>query len=417
MGQTRNRIASGLGSILEWYDFSLYGFFAPVLAQIFFPNNSETIGIIKAFSIYATGFIARPIGALFFGYISDKYGRVKLLKLTPFLITLPTFLIALLPGYREIGIFSSIGLLICRIGQGLCIGAEFSNNIVYLCESASEKRKYFFGSIGASTGSMGIFLGSSTAALFYAMFSHQHLLNLGWRIAFGSSLIAGITIYFLRRKLKEESLYVNQINPIVESFKYQKSDYLKVFGLTYLSATSYYFIFVFLPNFASHNLSLHPKDTFTDNAFALLTHLLITISLGLMTDKIGGIIMTRIASILFIFLSFPIFYLLIQSPSHFIYCVYLFSILSSLNAASLAGLLVNILKRTTRCTVFSFSFNLCFGVFGGITPLVCFYMAEKSHHLITPVFYLIFSAIITFVTSFFIKNGLQYAKQLRSDYY
>jgi MHS family proline/betaine transporter-like MFS transporter len=411
MGQIRNRIASGLGSVLEWYDFSLYGFFAPVLAQIFFPNNSEMVGIFKAFSIYATGFIARPIGALLFGYISDKYGRVRLLKLTPFLITLPTFLIALLPSYHAIGIFSSIGLLICRVAQGLCIGAEFSNNIIYLCESVSKKRKYFLGSIGASTGSMGIFFGSSVAALFYAIFSHQNLLSLGWRLAFGSSLIAGVVIYFLRRNLKED-FYVNKVNPIIESFKHQKSDYLKVFGLTYLSATSYYFIFVFLPNFASHNLSLHPKDTFTANALALLTHLLITISLGLMTDKIGGIIMTRIASILFIFLSFPIFYLLIQSPSHFIYCIYLFSILSSLNAASLAGLLVNVLKRSTRCTVFSFSFNLCFGVFGGITPLACFYIAEKSHHLITPVFYLIFSAIITLVTSFFIKNGLQYAKQL-----
>ncbi len=86
----KDKIASGLGSVLEWYDFSLYGFFAPLLAQLFFPSDAPATGLLKTFSIFAIGFLARPIGALIFGYISDKYGRTVSLKLTPLLITCPT---------------------------------------------------------------------------------------------------------------------------------------------------------------------------------------------------------------------------------------------------------------------------------------------------------------------------------------
>lgn len=408
MSRNKDRIASGLGCVLEWYDFSLYGFFAPILAQSFFPHNAQTAAIIKVFSVYAAGFIARPLGALFFGHISDKYGRVKLLKLTPFLITIPTFLMSLIPSYFQIGIMSCIGLLVCRIFQGFCMGAEFSNSIVYLCESTSNKRRYLLGSIGASTGSMGIFLGSSVAALFYIVFSHQALFDYGWRMAFASSILAGVLLFLLRRNLKENKIGINQINPLVESFRNQKTDYLKVFGLTYLSATSYYFIFVFLPNFAHQYLSVHLAKSFAANSVSLLSHLCITILLGALTNKIGGVRMTRTACMLFIVFSLPLFYGIVHRSSFFIYGIYIFSILSSFNAASLAGLLVNILKHSTRCTIFSFSFNLCFGVFGGLTPLIGFYLIEKTHQLMTPVFYLIFSAIITLSTTFFIKKGFQY---------
>ena len=110
MIKTRDRIASGLGSVLEWYDFALYGFFAPLLAHVFFPNNLPSIAILKSFAVFAIGFIARPIGPLIFGFIADKYGRTKSLKITPLLITLPTFGIAILPTYQKKDIIIKLAL-------------------------------------------------------------------------------------------------------------------------------------------------------------------------------------------------------------------------------------------------------------------------------------------------------------------
>lgn len=407
MTKTKDRIASGLGSILEWYDFSLYGFLAPVLGKVFFPDNLPAVAMIKFFAIYAIGFIARPMGSLLFGFIGDKYGKTKVLKLTPIFIAFSTFGIAVLPSYQSVGIYSPIALALLRIIQGFCIGGEFSNSIIYLCESVSLKNRYFLGSLGSCTGSMGLLMGSLVTSVCYSVFPYHYLLIFGWRIIFIFSALMSLMVYIFRRNLKEKNINIFSLkkqNPLIASFKNQKSDYVKAIGLTYLSATSYYFIFVFLPNFSHHHLSGNIATTFTANTGALLLHLLATIVFGIIADKIGGLLMLRFASIIFIIVSAPIFYLLVNFPTMFLNCINGFSLISALNAASLPGLLVSLLKPETRCTVFSFSFNLCFGILGGTVPFVGFFIFEKTNDLLSPIYYLIFSAIITLLTAFFIRN-------------
>lgn len=144
MNRLKNRIASSLGNIIEWYDFALYGFFAPLIATLYFPSSSVDTALLKAFSVFAIGFFARPIGALLFGYIGDTYGRSVSLKITPLLITFPTLLLSILPTYHSIGILAPITLIFLRIWQGICIGGEYANNIIYLCES-TEQNTFTFG--------------------------------------------------------------------------------------------------------------------------------------------------------------------------------------------------------------------------------------------------------------------------------
>lgn len=110
MSGIKDKVASGLGSVLEWYDFALYGFFAPLIATLYFPSKVVSIGLLETFSVFAVGFFARPLGALLFGYMSDRYGRTASLKLTPLLITCPTLLFTLLPTYQQIGILALLSL-------------------------------------------------------------------------------------------------------------------------------------------------------------------------------------------------------------------------------------------------------------------------------------------------------------------
>ena len=191
----KDKIVSATGSILEWYDFALYGFFAPIFAQLFFCKSLLIHNLLQAFSIFAIGFIVRPLGAVVFGAISDKYGRVQCLKLSSLFIAWPTLILAILPTYNHIGIFSSILLIVLRIFQGLCIGGEFSNNMVYLCETAPVKKNYFWGSLGSCTGSLGIFLASLSASIFHLIFSPHFLLTTAWRLAFLCSGFMGMIIY------------------------------------------------------------------------------------------------------------------------------------------------------------------------------------------------------------------------------
>lgn len=411
MSKFKDKLASGLGSVLEWYDFALYGFFAPLIAQLFFPSSSSNIGLLKAFSVFAIGFIARPIGALLFGSISDRYGRIASLKMTPILITIPTIMLSILPTYQEIGLFAPIILIILRIWQGICIGGEYANNIVYLCETTNQSRTYFIGSIGSCTGSFGIFLASSTAMVWYEIFSSEDLLIWGWRLAFGLSSIFGITIYFLRRKMTETPVFIDLIdnkssikNPIFKSFKSNLNDYLISFGLLFLPATSFYYIFMFLPNFLDSVLNMNAGKTFSDNSVSLFLRLLIIPLIGLVADKIGGIKIARLSCVLFLFASYPLIFLITNYTAQSGKFFFAFAMLTTLNAATTPGLLINLLKPEVRCTMLSFTFNLCFGVFGGIVPIISLLLITQFNNKIGSVFYLMFAALVTFITTFFYKK-------------
>lgn len=404
----KNKFASGLGSVLEWYDFSLYGFFAPLLAQVYFPSESSAIALLKTFSVFTIGFIARPLGALVFGYISDKYGRTVSLKLTPLLITCPTLLFCFLPSYQQIGLSAPILLVILRIWQGICIGGEYSNNIVYLCESTNKKNLYLMGSIGSCTGSCGILLASAVAAICYALFSHENLILYGWRVAFSISLIIGLVAFFLRRKMEETIVFQNLEennaiinNPIFDSYKHQWKDYFLSFGLTFLPATAFYYIFIFLPNFLSQVLNYDSSKILGDNAQTLLMRLFIIPILGIIADKIGGIKIARLSCVLFLLLGVPLFYNILYYPTFATVSLYIFALLTTLNAATTPGLLVQILKPATRCTILSFTFNICFGFFGGITAFICFLLIETFGSNMLPIFYLLFAAAITLIATFF----------------
>jgi len=214
------------------------------------------------------------------------------------------------------------------------------------------------------------------------------------------------TFTFHTLSSKQETLN----NPLLESFKKNKLDYVKAIGLTYLSATSFYYIFMFVPNFAHTILNIHAAKAFGNNALSLLLQLIIVPTVGIVADRIGGITISKIASILFIVLSIPLFYGLTHYSSLFFYCAYIFAILSALNAGSLPGLLVDILKPHTRCTVFSFAFNICFGLLGGVVPLIGFYLATLTHNMMAPIYYLVFSAFVTLLTSFTIQKELRYVE-------
>lgn len=407
----RGGFASGIGSVLEWYDFSLYGFFAPLLAQLYFPCDNSAIALLKTFSVFAISFFARPIGALIFGYISDKYGRIVTLKITPLLITFPTLCFCFLPTYQQIGALAPLLLVFLRIWQGVCIGGEYANNIVYMCESARKNNLYFIGSLGSCTGSLGIMLASMVAALCYTIFTPEYLYSTGWRLAFAISLVIGVAAYLIRRNLSETVAFMTvrqknfrDSNPVYESYKNQLNDYILSFGLIFLPATSFYYIFMFLPNFLAEITGHAFTSILGSNSLSLLMRLFVIPVIGILADKVGGINISRLACVLFLVLSIPLFYWIIHSSAYSTIFIFVFALLTTLNAAAVPGLLMELLKPETRCTIFSFTFNICFGVFGGITPVMCFFLINKIGCKMAPAYYLVFAAITTFISTFFFER-------------
>lgn len=411
----KDRIASGLGSILEWYDFTLYSFFAPVIAELYFSSQSSENNLLKALSIFAVGFFARPFGALLFGSISDKFGRTVSLKLTPILITIPTALFAILPTYKQIGILAPITLIFLRIFQGVCIGGEHVNNIVYLCETAKPRYVYFFGSIGSCIGSTGILLASSVAATMYMVLSNYALITWGWRLAFIMSVPIGVAIFLLRKNLQETNIYAEMIKnnqaskkPIRYSFIYQWKKYCIAVGLTLLPATAFYYVFIFLPTLLNTLHPLNSSKILGNNSFSLLVRLFFIPIMGLIADKIGGLKIARLSAILFLLFSYPLLNGVLYNIYSIQFFTFIFALFTTLNAATTPGLLMELIQPKTRCTIFSFSFNLCFGAFGGLVPVISFLLIKKFDSNIASVYCLMIAALITLITTFLPKKGFYY---------
>lgn len=403
--QLKNNISCGLGCSLEWFDFALYGFFGPVFSKVFFPNApiSKWESLMIVYAIFAIGFAARPFGAIVFGYLGDKYGRTIPLKITPLFISIFTASIALLPTYQSAGFISIFMLLGLRIIQGVFLGGEFSNSIVYLCES-SQKFRYFWGSIASFSGGFGIFIASATASIFYRLLDPNFLYTEGWRIAFLISIPIGIFTFFMRLRMSEspEFLPAYKESPLKITLKKQKSKLVLCLGLIYLHATSFYFVYMFLPVFLIKVRKVTEASAFFNNSWFLIFHLLLIPFLGKIVNKIGGEKSNLVACCLFFLLS-PLCFYLISNGSHtaIFFGILALSGMTALNAAIIPGLLSEVIPSNVRCTILGVAFNLGFGIIGGIVPILCLFLVHLGGRELLPTIYLEVASLITLLSTLY----------------
>src|SRR5256885_7172996 len=192
-----------IGNALEWYDFSVYGYFVAAIGQHFFPRENPTAQLLAAFGVFAIGYLMRPIGGAVIGHIGDRLGRRTALTFSVAAMAVPTFLIGLLPGYATLGIAAPIALTLLRMVQGLSVGGEYTSSMVFLVEHAPDGRRGVMGALAAGGAGGGTLLGSAVGAGFAAAMSAEALNAWGWRIPFLLGLVVGIAGYLLRRHLQE----------------------------------------------------------------------------------------------------------------------------------------------------------------------------------------------------------------------
>jgi MHS family proline/betaine transporter-like MFS transporter len=167
--------AGVIGNVLEWYDFAVYGFVAPILARQFFPSDDPRGSLLATFGAFAVGFLMRPVGAALFGHIGDRYGRARALLWSVGLMAVPTVLMGLLPTYAMVGITASFAMVALRMCQGIAVGGEFTSSIVFLAEHAPPNRRGFFGSFAVFGATAGTMLGSAVGALLTNVLSAESL--------------------------------------------------------------------------------------------------------------------------------------------------------------------------------------------------------------------------------------------------
>ena len=199
--------ASAVGTMIEWYDFYIFGSLASVISPLFYPSGNETLALIAYLSTFAVGFVVRPFGALFFGRIGDLVGRKYAFLVTLLIMGSCTAGVGLLPSYGTIGYAAPILLILFRILQGLALGGEYGGAAIYVAEHVPDKRRGFYTSFIQITATMGLFIAILVVIICQRSMSPTSFADWGWRIPFLISLIlVGLSLY-IRLKMKESPIF------------------------------------------------------------------------------------------------------------------------------------------------------------------------------------------------------------------
>jgi MHS family proline/betaine transporter-like MFS transporter len=404
--------SSSIGNILEWYDFGLFAIYSALFSQLFFPTDKPEVALIATLTIFAVGFLCRPIGAILFGVMGDTQGRVKTLRLSILMISLPTLLIGFLPTYATAGILAPILLMIIRIWQGISLGGEYSGNIIYLAESAPNKYRATVTSLAGSGANLGILLASVIGAISHWLFTDAQFNAWAWRIPYLFSGILSLLIYFTRLHMRETKVFKylkeNKLlaqHPLKITLTENIFYVLRTIGLICMGTTFYYFAFIFIPLFF-----FEKQFTFMQTS-TLMIYLMIAMTLlvpvaGRICDAVGRKKMCLFNSLFVMIIVIPSFYLL---ESHYLPAVIavliIFVIASSLEQGTTSITVVENYPATARYTGLSLGYNLGNGILGGTAPVICEYLIKKTHGGLTPAIYICLCAAITLiVVIFFVKE-------------
>jgi MHS family shikimate/dehydroshikimate transporter-like MFS transporter len=406
--------ASLVGSSMEWYDFFLYATAsALVFNKVFFTATEPVVGTLLSLGTFGVGFLARPVGAVIFGGIGDRFGRKPALVATLVLMGIATTAIGLIPGYGSIGVWAPILLVVLRLAQGLGAGAEHAGATVFAAEYAPESKRGLFGSIPASGLYIGVLLSSAVFGLFATM-PESVFLSWGWRIPFLLSVLLVAVGMFIRLRLDETPEFKEveehqEItgSPLLVTVRDQWRSVLIVIGIVAGPFTATYAYQTYSLSYMKQYLGVSGSIGTLSLTVASIVAILAVPVAGAVSDRVGRrpvIIVGTVFSALF---AFPFFWLL-GSGSGVAVAVAMVGgvgIGVPLMLGAQGALLSELFSARNRFTGFSLSRELGSVLFAGLTPLVAAVLVDAAGGGSWPVsVYVIGACLLTLVVALAIRE-------------
>ena len=374
----RTLALAALGGALEFYDFVIYVFLAPVIGRLFFPADMpDWLRLLQTFGIFSAGYLARPLGGIVIAHFGDLLGRKRMFALSILLMAAPTLAIGLLPTYASIGIAAPLLLLLMRILQGIAIGGEVPGAWVFVAEHVPEQR---FGlGIGTLTAGLttGILMGSLIAGALNSIYSPADVDEFAWRIPFIAGGVFGFVSVYLRRFLAETPVFQEMKTrrslesdvPIKTVLREHRRETLLALALTWVLTAGIVVVILFTPAYLQQVFHVPASDALQANTFATFTFALGCLAFGWASDRFG----TRAAMIVgfggLLGSSYLFYSWLPDAPvilnrtyglvGFFVGAVTLVPIVA-----------VRLFPAPVRFSGLSFSYNVSYAIFGGLTPIV-----------------------------------------------
>ncbi|USP09687.1 MFS transporter [Aeromonas dhakensis] len=387
---------AALGGALEFYDFIIFVFFAVVIGELFFPADiPEWLRQFQTFGIFAAGYLARPLGGIIMAHFGDLIGRKRMFTLSIIMMALPTLLIGLLPTYAVLGIAAPLLLLLLRILQGAAIGGEVPGAWVFVAEHVPARR------IGVACGTLtagltaGILLGSLVATAINRGMSPSEVSDWGWRLAFVLGGVFGIVAMYLRRWLHETPVFAEmQANkalaeelPLKTVLRSHKGSVVISMLLTWLLSAGIVVVILMTPTYLQKVHGISPADALTANSLAILALTFGCIVYGRLIDALGSGPTFMLGSLLLAGASYAFYHGLATDTSQLV-PLYALAGFSVGIVGAVPYVMVNAFPAVVRFSGLSFSYNVAYAIFGGLTPmLVTLWMKSDmlapSHYVVS----------------------------------
>ena len=409
--QLKNLALASLGAVLEYFDFVVYVYVAAFLSDAFFPPHaSPWIRLVQAFSIYAIGYLVRPIAGIAIAHFADRIGRKKLFVFTVLLMSVPTFLMGLLPTYAQVGWLAPAALLLLRTLQGCAVGGELPGASVFISEHADATRLGLYSGIFFGIVNCGLLMGAAAAKL-SAMIADAHpdLASLQWRLPFMLGGAFGLMAAYLRRHLQETPLFAeirhervkSKKTPLTVVIEKHKSACLFSLGLIFVMSTTSGVYFQYLPNYLIAQLHYAKDDVFTANVVGILVFVASMPAWGKLNDIFGwgktiasGALLNACVSVWF--------FHYIRAPGtadvHLSYAFVVVGLAGGCVHSTIPGLISSLFPTLIRQSGYTFPYSIGTAIFTGLTPLALAWLVRYSG-LDAPMYAFLFACGIAMITA------------------
>jgi MHS family proline/betaine transporter-like MFS transporter len=413
-GQAEGRravVAATFGNVLEWYDFSVYAFFAATIGRQFFPSDDPTASLLATFAVFGIGFVMRPLGGILIGRMGDRRGRRPALILTIMLMAAGTVMIGLLPTYAAIGAAAPVLLVLARLLQGFSAGGEWGGSTAFMVEWAPEGRRGWYGSFQQMSVAAGLLLGSGVGALVNTLLPPEAVEAWGWRVPFLLGGVLGLVGQYMRRHVGETPAYratepsIQGTSPAAPSTAAKPGrDWVlgaRAFGFTVLWTVSYYIFLNYMPTFTRNQVGLTPGQSLWANTIGLVALVVLIPPIGWLSDRVGRKPLLLASCGFFALLTWPLLSLMLGSGGDFgtvVLIQLVFGVAIALFSGPGPAAIAEIFPTRGRSSWMSASYALAVAIFGGFAPYIATWLIATTGSPMSPGLYVIGAAVVSFAT-------------------
>ncbi|MEV3962620.1 MFS transporter [Nocardia sp. NPDC050193] len=404
--------AAIVGTVVEYYDFGIYGYMATVVATLFFVSENETAALLGTFAAFAVAFFLRVPGGIFFGHIGDRYGRKSALSWTILLMVVATVLMGLMPTYVTLGVWATAALVLARCLQGFAAGGELGGANAFVSESAPRRWRATQTSMVNSGTYLGSLVASLVALALTSIFSEETILSWAWRIPFLLSVVIGVIGIWIRNHMEDTPQFEELAEkgetkklPVMELLRTSGGAVVKIVFLGALITGGYYIASVYAATYLQTAGGHSSTLAFLSTSLALVLGVITLPIAGYLADTYGRKPVLLWGSVAAAVLGVPMFVLMAGAGAWqaVVGQSVLFICVSVVNGASYVTY-VEMLKASVRYSGLALGNNITNMLLGGTAPFIATWLIDVTGNSLAPAGYFVFCALLTLGAVFFVEE-------------